>query len=76
MLKHKILKLALDFSLFQNEKRLYDEKKARGDLGKKPGSKKRTSLKLKVERLKVIMRKEERYGMPSAKHINTEEIKK
>lgn len=31
VLKHKILKLAPDFALFQNVKRLYDEKKARGD---------------------------------------------
>lgn len=35
LLKHKVLKFALDFSLFQNEKRLYDEKKARGDGGKR-----------------------------------------
>lgn len=74
MLKHKILKLALDFSLFQNEKRLYDEKKARGDLGKKTREQEKDITE--VESGKVKSNNEERYGMPSAKHINAEEIKK
>lgn len=65
MLKHKILKFALDFSLFQNEKRLYDEKKARGDLGKRTREQEKDITE--VESGKVKSNNEERGKVRNAK---------
>lgn len=88
LLKCKILKFVLDFSLFQKEKRMYDEKKARRDWGKKTRGQEKDITEVKSGRDKSSNEEgqETRTCMFSGKgrgresqvqkHVNTEEIKK